>query len=221
MNTQWTIKDEGEKSPLSKFSNLHKGETCLILGNGPSLNDVSLGQLDKYPTIGANTIFKSGYVPTYFTAVDKRVCFEFGEIINKKYRDIPKFLPTPNLDMWEGENIYRWYHRPGPLWPWVKAVPFPNNMLDKNGITYSCIMHVQMQLAYFMGFTKFLIVGMDHTIEKREHFWGTDEGMPELPPAHMWADGYQILREGMGVEIFNCSSKTNLPEEIIPRCSLT
>lgn len=210
---------EALTSPISHFSNLHKGETCLILGNGPSLNDVPLSILDRYTTIGANTIFKSGFRPTYFTAVDKRVYHEFGEELNKKYRDIPKFIPTPNLDIWESENIYRWYHRPGPLWPYVKGVPFPNNMLDENGITYSCVMHVQMQLAYFMGFDTFLFVGMDHTIEKREHFWGIDEGMPEIPPAELWAEGYKILREGMGVIMINLSSQSNLPGSIIPRGS--
>jgi len=211
------IDEAGKPASLAHFNNLHTNETCLLLGNGPSLNDVPLGFLDKYPTIGSNTIFMSGYVPTYYTAVDKRICFEFGDIVNERLGHIPKFIPTPNLDMWEGENFYRWHHRPGPLWPYAEDIPFPGNVLSDPGITYACVMHVQIQLAGMMGFSTLLFVGMDHTIEKREHFWGEDVNMPELPPADKWAEGYEILRKGMNVEMVNISTKSALPESIIPR----
>lgn len=153
-------------------------------------------------------------MPTYYTAVDSRVMREFRDVVNEKYRHIPKFLPTPNLDKWDGENIYRWYHRPGPLWPRAEQPLWPASMLE--GITYTVVMHVQMQLAYLMGFAKMLIAGMDHTISSKEHFWGVDEGMSGGPNMDDVAEGYKILREGMGVEMLNISTHTMLSEKCIP-----
>ncbi len=187
-----------------------------MLGNGPSLNDVSIGLLNRYTSIGSNTIFRSVVMPTYYTAIDTRVRLEFSEEINEKYRHIPKFIPTPNLDKWEGENIFRFFHRPGPLWPYADT-KFPANLLDEEGITFSCVMHVQMQLAFFMGFTTMLIVGMDHTVETKEHFWGRDDDQPGSEDSRsLWAKGYKELRERMNVRMLNISSYTTLPPEVIP-----
>ncbi len=205
---------------LKDFHNIHVAETCLLLGNGPSLNDVPLGLLDAYKTIGSNTIFMSGFIPSYYTAVDTRVRLEFSEEINTKYRDVPKFLPYPNLDLWKGENIVRWLHRPGALWPYSDIDLLHTDMLSDQGITYSCVMHVQMQIAFFMGFDRFLCVGMDHTIHTKEHFWGRDDNMPSPAESanEKWAAGYKELRIGMDpVEIINISTKTELSPDDLPR----
>jgi hypothetical protein len=137
---------------------------------------------------------------------------EFGEVVNEKYRHVPKFLPTPKLDEWKGENIYRFQQSIGPMYS-HPSTQYPKDLV----ISFVCVMHAQMQLAGYMGFTTMLIVGMDHTIEEKAHFWGVDEEMPGTPNVQLLEKGYKVLREGLEVAMWNISTRTNLSEEIIPR----
>lgn len=129
------------------------------------------------------------------------------------FADIPKFLPTPNLDKWQGPNIYRFRHRPGPLWDHPKAGPlWPRDFLSDKGITYISVTHVLLQLAYFMGFTKMLCVGLDNT-GGGEHFYGPDKARP---PADKWNDGYGVLAKGfLPRKIINLSTRTKVTK--LPR----
>lgn len=168
-----------------------------------------------------NTIhLYEGWRPTYYTAVDSRVMREFGEAIADRYADVPKFIPTPNLDAWQGENFYRFYHRPGPYWSREQASKWHPDILTGDGITYGNVMHVAMQLAFYMGFTTLLIVGMEHKpLKAQDHFWGTDHGMSAAPAVDDWLYGYEILVRGMaaqGVKVLNISQDTYVPDEVIP-----
>lgn len=205
-----------ENAPLLRFRNTHSGQTCLLVGNGRNLVQTP-PEYFEYPSFGMNTIFRyQGWKPTYYVAVDSRVMREFGVEIADKYRDLPKFIPTPNLDQWQGENFYRWFHRPGPLFQ-RSNLPMPANLLTEPGITYGNVMHAAMQIAWFMGFTTMLIIGMEHGKNPRAHFWGEDEGMNGAIPVEDWLAGYKILREGMGVRMLNLSAHTFVPDEIIPQ----
>ena len=62
----------------------HKGETGLIIGNGPSLKDVPIEFLHKYPTFGTNRIYlMDGFEPTYYASVNPLVVEQSVENINK------------------------------------------------------------------------------------------------------------------------------------------
>lgn len=208
---------------ITHFHNLHKGETVLLVGNGPNLHLTPPFWFD-YPAFGMNTIHlyeTEGWIPDYYTAVDSRVMFEFGKAVAEKYKDVPKFVPYPNLDKWQGENFYRFYHRPGILWPENQWKIWPSGLLTENGITYGSCMHVAMQIAYYMGFTTMLMIGIKHQDRKgNDHFWGADHGMPADPPRDDWYKGYVDLVKGMaeqGVNVFNISPETCTPENILPR----
>lgn len=199
------------------FHNIHAGETLLLVGNGENLHLTPPAWFD-YPSIGMNTIHKyEGWRPTYYTAVDSRVMREFGDEIAQKYRDIPKFIPYPNLDKWQGENFYRFYHRPGPLWPRSEIV-MQADLLSDDGITYGNVMHVAMQIALFMGAPTILMIGVEHKPMKAQaHFWGCDHGMTATPPVEDWLAGYKEIRERSGAKFINISAKTFVPDSVIPR----
>lgn len=168
-----------------------------------------------------NTIHKyEGWKPDYYTAVDSRVMNEFGKDIAEKYKDIPKFVPRPNLDQWQGENFYRFYHRPGALFP-RNGRRMDGNILNIDGISYGNVMHVVLQLAWFMGFKTMLMIGVHHKpMKAQEHFWGCDHGMSATPPVKQWLDGYvEIISEMSkeGIRVLNISEDTHVPAEIIPR----
>ena len=193
------------------FHNKHAGETCLIIGNGPGLSDIPLSFLEQYLSFGTNLINRlDGFTATYYTAVDSCIMFEFQDEVIERYADVPKFLPTPNLDKWQGEKIYRFLHNPGPLWPHPEAgVLWPRDFLSKRGITYISITHVALQLAFFMGFETMLCVGLDNTGDAA-HFYA-DGRMPGDP--EKWDEGYLILFDGFRKaavprKIINISTRT-------------
>jgi len=134
---------------IESFHNLHAGETCLLIGNGPSLASTDRDFLARWPSFGVNLIHLAlpGFLPTYYVAVDSSVMRRWSDEINQALRGVPKFLPTPNLDGWQGDNIYRWYHRPGPLWPFVgSGALWPRSILSEQGITYVGVLHAAAQI---------------------------------------------------------------------------
>jgi hypothetical protein len=195
---------------IEKFHDIHSGETCLILGNGPGLGDLPLWFLQSYPSFGSNLIYKlEGFKPTYYATCDSYVMRNYWDEIKVIFAEVPKFIPTPNLDKWDGENVYRWKHRPGPLWPNPKAGKlWPRSVLSDEGITYISVTHVLLQLAYFMGFTQILCVGLDNT-DNKQHFYG-ESGIGN-PPVDKWNEGYGVLAYGfLPREVVNISTRTKV-----------
>ena len=129
------------------FKNKHIGETCLVIGNGPSLKDVPNSFLDQYPSFGTNRIFLK-YVPTYYVVVNPLVIEQNKAIIEILPCD--KFLPFGYDFKCEHHGFLastqkQFSHNPD---KWI-AEGFT--------VTYGCL-----QLAYYMGFTTVLLVGVDH-----------------------------------------------------------
>ena len=159
-------------------------------------------------------LWEGDWIPTYYTAVDMRVMVEFGADVYEKFRHIPKFIPRPNLNRWEGDNFYRFLHSPGGLYRKHYNASHETSMW-RDGIGYYNIMHVAIQLAWYMGFETMLMIGVQHRPHKAQvHFWGTDHGMrsnhfPE------WLEGYKYLAER--VNIINISPDTWVSKDIIPR----
>lgn len=169
-----------------------------------------------------NTIhLLEGWQPNYYVTVDQRVRREFGRSIEQRFGSIPKFVPMPQLEDWRGENFYHFLHRPGELWQAGQSGTWQKDILTKTGITFHSCMHVAMQLAYYMGFTILLMIGVEHKPNAgREHFWGVDHGMPEQLPINDWLKGYKILVERFaehGVDVKNISANTYVPEDVLPR----
>jgi len=200
------------------FYNRHAGETALIVCNGPSLFELPLEFLNRFASFGCNTLVtQDAFRPSYYVAVDGRVRREFGDLIEDKYADIPKFFPVPQMDTWEAPEIYHWFHRPGKLWEEHPPGKFPwgPGVLMRPGITWHCCPHAMMQIAAFMGFRQLLVVGMDHSANRKIHAWGEDKGMTgptDSGPYWSWLErGHQELAEGLGklgVKIVNVTPNT-------------
>ncbi len=206
---------------IASFYNIHAGETGLLVGNGENLCLTPPKRFDV-PTIGMNTIHRyEGWRPTYYVAVDRRVMREYGDAIVRRFGDLPKFIPAPKLNRWQGPNFYRFHNRLGPLYA-RRDGQIWQSRIDTDELTYTNVMHVAIKLAYFMGFTTILIVGMQHKPDNAKmHFWGEDTGMTvtnaNLPEIY---EGYRQLAAGLqarGRSLVNISEDTYVPEEIIPR----
>ncbi len=207
---------------ITKFKDIHKGKTILLVGNGENLSLTPPEKFD-YPSIGMNTIcLYEGWKPTYYVAVDRRVWHEYGTLVEKKFGDIPKFIPTPKLLRWRGKNFCRFRNRTGPLYPKGKENLWQDVINEQTQITWGNVMHVAIKLAYFMGAKTILIIGMEHKPHNAmAHFWGDDEKMtPDSVPLNNVFKGYQQLVAGLkthGVKIYNISKKTHVPKDVIPQ----
>jgi hypothetical protein len=143
---------------ITDFENIHKGETCVILGNGPSLNSVDLHNL-PYKTFGSNRVYLSGYHPDYYACVNPLVLQQYGEEI--KAVQSTKFLNAEWAEKLGGVVIDTSLGAPmfaapdGPIW-------------EGHTVTY-----VLLQLAYFMGFKRAILLGVDHD-------FGRDNRRPNL-----------------------------------------
>lgn len=199
---------------IQDFYNIHKGKTCLIIGNGPGLGDFPLWFLEMYPSFGTNLIYKlQGFVPTYYTAVDQKVLQPLEKTLANCYPDTPKFIPDSYVD-YQARPVYYFHHRPGEIW---SGNIDGENMLTRPGIAYSNITHVALQIAYYMGFSLMLCVGLDHT-DDGAHFYG--KGSPGYQ-IQAWDDGYKTLKDAFVLthtprQIINISIRSNakgLPRE--------
>lgn len=187
---------------FERFYRLHDGEVCVLALNGISLKDVPLAFLKRYPSFGCNTIFKrEDFTPNYYAAVDDRNHEVHGEPIARRFGDVPKFIPTPNLDKWQGVNFWRFKHHEGPVWK-VRPHEWTVYTMDEVGLHYGHTPQVLMQLAFFMGFQTILIVGMDHKPYADGYFWGVDEPILDRRSDdvrfRVWDKGYRAILEGFG-----------------------
>jgi len=142
---------------LRRYKNIHRGKRCFIIGNGPSLSQTDLHPLKNEITFGLNRIYllfdKIGFATTYLVVINRYVIEQF-------YFEIAKI---PCI------KFFNWYYR--------KSVEYTSDTLfirpgfkirfSKNPITQgvwegSTVTYVAMQLAYYMGFSKVILVGVDH-----------------------------------------------------------
>ena len=129
---------------ISNYFNKYSEKTCVIIGNGPSLNHVPSMWLDKYVTFGSNRIYLK-YSPTFYVCTNPLVIKQNIEDI-KLLRSI-KFI-RDGFDIGIGLRINP-----------VRKFSFNPHISIYEGYT---VTFVSLQLAYYMGFTTILLVGVDH-----------------------------------------------------------
>jgi hypothetical protein len=143
---------------FQKLKNIYEGERCFIIGNGPSLNKTALHLLKNEFTFGLNRIYllfpKIGFHTTYFVSVNDLV-------IQQCANDIEN-LPMPKFIGWHSRN---WINFTDNLIfirdPYDGTLGFSKDPAEKvwEGAT---VTYVAMQIAYYLGFEKVILIGVDH-----------------------------------------------------------
>jgi len=136
----------------------HKGERCFIIGNGPSIKNTDLTLLKGERTFGLNRIYllfeQIGFSTTYFVSVNRLV-------VEQCAREIEK-LPCPKFISWDTRDLInytddmaflhsRWH---GPKF----YTDITRGIWEGATVTY-----VAMQVAYYLGFAKVILIGVDHS----------------------------------------------------------
>ncbi len=137
-----------------------KRETCVIVGNGPSLNKTNLSLLKNADVIISNNAFLSDELiscATYFTVVNYLVAEQSSQHINR-LKGVEKVLPY-----WLSYCL-----NPGPYTHFMDAVGYPEFSRDmfKNMSWRHTVTFFNLHLAYGLGYRKVVLVGFDHNYKQ-------------------------------------------------------
>jgi 6-hydroxymethylpterin diphosphokinase MptE-like len=148
---------------LEKFKDIHRGEDCFIIGNGPSLNKMDLTLLNNHYTFGLNKIF------LIFDRVDLNLDYYVASnpyIIKQSVTEIeslncPSFIGFNPQGMKSSirdlDHIYF-------ILAGSSLISFQRDL--KQPIwTGRTVTYVALQIAYYMGFENVFLVGVDHNFK--------------------------------------------------------
>lgn len=171
-NTYWWWRNRGRHSTarifdpawrnsldkLETYRNIHAGERCFILGNGPSLRQTDLSKLKNEITFGLNRIYLAfpelGFSTRYLVAVNDLVMEQCAE--DMRALTLPKFVT------WRARR-------------WLKNDPFTifldTDFTGKENFSGNAtgrlfegftVTYAALQLAFYMGCSEVVLVGVDH-----------------------------------------------------------
>ncbi len=143
---------------LRALKDVHRGKRCVIIGNGPSLNKTDIQKIKDEYTFGLNRIYLAweewGFTTSYFLSVNDLVIEQCAQEIMAL--QVPKFIswrartwlkPQENLHF-----LYTTYT--GPRF----AKDASKRLWEGATVTYTAL-----QLAYHMGFSTVVLIGVDHS----------------------------------------------------------
>lgn len=221
---------------IAKMKGIHNGESCFIIGNGPSLKseDLTILKKNNIITFGANRIYnifdKTDWRPTYYACEDEYICIDIKEKIEK----LPikfKFIPI-NLKWYKNININSAiYYNAKPASENIRA----SDNLAEYSVLNGTVTGFFIQLAVYMGFKKIYLIGIDHNFSRmtdkdgnliidknaRDHFGNqknADKNTKGIYNIDQATQTYINLKEfcyKQNVEIFNATRGGKL--EVYPR----
>lgn len=146
------------KKRLDAVRGQYRGERCFIIGNGPSLNEMDLGALRGKYTFALNRgylLFDRIGAPTSFlVAVNRYVVEQFADDILAA--DTETFVSWRSR-RWVPKGADFTYIRRGRLHT------FSTDLARQGAWEGATVTYVALQLAYHLGFTDVILIGVDHS----------------------------------------------------------
>jgi hypothetical protein len=157
---------------LNRYRDIHAGERCFIIGNGPSLKNTDLSYLGKEYTFGMNRIYlmfaELGFSTTYYLSINSLVIEQCAKDILAL--QIPRFLS------WRSRGIIKEALDEDNELPTIPPLSFLHTTYtgqkfakDATGRLWegATVTYVAMQLAFFMGFKQVVLIGVDHSFSTK------------------------------------------------------
>ena len=176
----WTL-DEYPESPadhnrMAELRDIHRGERCVIIGNGPSLNKLDLSLLADEFTFAVNGIFyaagQMGFDPSYYVVEDTSVIKENLDAI-RTYKAKRKLFPSlyrPIVGDLDNATFFMmnrgFYEKRSPHY----CVPRFSTNAEQRVFAGQSVTTINLQLAYHMGFEEVALIGMDFSYVIPTHF---------------------------------------------------
>jgi hypothetical protein len=162
------------RAEIRALHNIHQGERCFILGNGPSLNKCDLSLLKDEYSFAVNGIFykteEMGYKPNFYMVEDNHVITDNITQINNFKCDY-KFFPAhygnqivPDATTIFIPSDFGFYRRGHPNY----CVPQFSKDISNVIYTGQSVTMMQLQLAYYLGFSEVYLIGMDFSYDLPE-----------------------------------------------------
>ncbi|MFN3216055.1 MAG: glycosyltransferase [Acidimicrobiales bacterium] len=230
---------------LEGMRDRHRGERCVVIGNGPSLNAIDLSLLADEVTFGVNGIFLAeetmGFATTYYMVEDSLYMKENVQDV-LLYNASHKFFPSEyrtyfdevpeNVSFFEMDG--RFYSGGSP----AHSVPRFSTDFSRRGYCGQSVTILNLQLAYHLGFAEVVLIGMDFSytipdsvIREGNHLTSTEDDPNHFHPGYFgvgrtWKDpkldrvlaSYQLAKrvfEQDGRRIVNATAGGAL--ELFPR----
>lgn len=154
---------------LAALKDRHRGERCFVIGSGPSINQMDLEPLRREITFGFNAFFlvaeRLGFLPTYYLVEDPLPAEDNASELNR-LEGTTKILP------WDlryclrpdASTVYVHFDRcysdhPEPGFP--RFSPNAARVVFWGGT----VAYMALQLAFYMGFEKVYLLGIDLTYQ--------------------------------------------------------
>jgi hypothetical protein len=221
---------------LAALRNSYVGETCVVIGNGPSMRGFDLSRLSGLHSFCLNRGYlmwkEQGRTPDFLVAVNRLVIEQFAaELQEVNALKFAPWLLRSHFDQGD-ENLVFFEER------WDEA--FIDDARD--GLSsLATVTNTALQLAWHMGFSTVILIGVDH------HFAASAKGRPHemvvqavddvdhfrpdyfapgtrwhLPDLDLSERGYRLAKqafEGAGRRIVNATEGTKL--DIFERIDLS
>ncbi len=142
---------------LEALRDSHRGERCVIIGNGPSLKQTDLQKLRGTFSIGMNRFYMAFNDLGFTTSILLTV----NNLVIEQCADELRALPIPIFVSWRGRH----YIHPAPNLHYLYTSyikPSFNSDATRRLWEGATVTFVAMQLAYFMGFKQVILIGVDH-----------------------------------------------------------
>ena len=145
------------KEELKKFKNIHEGERCFLICNGPSLKKTDLNLFKNEFSFGLNRIYLNypnmNFEPNYIACINNLVLSQFSEDFAKQ--KIPLFLNWNSRSKLTKTKNTHFIGKGFVMNEFSKDIS--KSIAPAGTVTYAAL-----QIIYYMGFKEVIIVGMDH-----------------------------------------------------------
>jgi hypothetical protein len=155
-----SAKGIANRNAILSYRDKHKGETLYLLANGPSINKTDLSKLKGKRVMCMNRFYIKfpdlNFTPDYLVCIEETVLDQFAEDFDK--------LTIPAFVNWRSRNkINKTLY----LKEAFNLNVFFQTDMTKGANAGGTVTYVCLQLAYYMGFTKVVILGMDHSFKEK------------------------------------------------------
>ncbi len=136
----------------------YQGQRCFVIGNGPSLRDTDMSKLKGEFTFGLNRIYlmfaELGFETSFFVSINDLV-------IEQSAVDIQQ-LKMPKFIAW---HAHQWLQPDEEMYFLHTSYTGPKFARDitKRLWEGATVTNVALQVAYYLGFSQAILIGVDHS----------------------------------------------------------
>jgi hypothetical protein len=147
---------------ITALKDTHKGERCIIIGNGPSLKNTDLSKLKGSFTVGMNRFYMAfpdlGFSTSCLLTVNDLVIEQCAQDLRS--------LSIPTFVSWRGR---KWIDPSQNLHYLHTSYNLPRFNGNAAGRLWegATVTFVAMQLAYYLGFKQVVLIGVDHSFSTK------------------------------------------------------